>query len=209
MTVPATTAFAVNSVNGWDIVNPLTYAPEKDECHLMKIDNLIDYFKFCFLNKAGCGRRPGFVMSFNEDSLLEEEQFTSISHPESNRFIDFVDVMNIMLDSSKRLDDRLGTLKTTLKTRKDHADRLESRGPTVIEGSECAICQLEYTTSGNHVASSLPCGHIFGKKCIYNLQSSEIENGRVGHQCPICRATYNSCEPGAIRRVLLGSKSNN
>ncbi|GFS18279.1 hypothetical protein ElyMa_005003200 [Elysia marginata] len=136
MTVPATIAFAVNSVNGWNIVNPLTYAPEKDECHLMKINNLIDCFKFCFLNKAGCARRPGFVMSFNEDSLLEEEQFTSNSHPESNRFVDFVDVMNIMLDSSKRLDDRLDTLKRTLKTRKDHADRLESRGTTVIEGSD-------------------------------------------------------------------------
>eukprot|EP00736_Rhodelphis_marinus_P011783 Rmarinus@m.2541 len=51
--------------------------------------------------------------------------------------------------------------------------------PQTQHESTCVICFEQFENAGNHQASSLLCGHLFGKACIKQWM-------RTRQLCPIC-----------------------
>lgn len=59
--------------------------------------------------------------------------------------------------------------------------------------SECTICRTEWTSSGDHRVISLRCGHLYGRKCIYEWLNRQ-------QSCPLCNLP---CKKEEVRVLYL------
>lgn len=72
---------------------------------------------------------------------------------------------------------------------------------------ECPICFEPWTNSGPHRISSLPCGHLFGSKCIVRWLRKNNNNGSNNGDsaCPTCKASVKAKDvrPLWVKRIKV------
>ncbi|KAI7898603.1 uncharacterized protein BX663DRAFT_524057 [Cokeromyces recurvatus] len=75
------------------------------------------------------------------------------------------------------------------------------------ETSTCIICSEVWTSRGDHCLVSLPCGHLFGKKCIVRwiLDKSRKSNSKKAG-CPMCMKTTRETDIRVVKPSKIAVK---
>ncbi|KAI9291653.1 hypothetical protein K502DRAFT_352773 [Neoconidiobolus thromboides FSU 785] len=71
------------------------------------------------------------------------------------------------------------------------------------DSNTCSICYSDWTNSGEHQISCLPCGHVFGKSCVKRwFQTKALDRGLNLAPCPFCGVYYKDKE---IRSLYINN----
>ena len=100
---------------------------------------------------------------------------------QKNGFID-VASLTVEIEMLKKKVEELEDHKNENVLLRVKGQELEKRKDVLEEEKECTICSVELKEW------ALPCGHVFGKSCVFLQQS-------LYAKCPTCRAKFGRNDP--------------
>ncbi|KAH8282413.1 hypothetical protein KR054_007412, partial [Drosophila jambulina] len=115
--------------------------------------------------------------------LLENEQ----SH---QSIVDWIMEQNVI--RVQEMSEQIQELTKQCQDFHDEMHNLTQQLDQINEENACAICLLPWEAEGDHRIVSLPCGHLFGKKCL-------LHHLAHNSKCPLC---IQEARSGDVRNIF-------